>query len=199
MDARIAFIAGVVVGGFVMRFAMKEKVDRLVREEVEAYKEESKKHFDIKIQDEINEYKKGFEKRQEEVKTEVTENKSEEIDKRPIPSFISPFEDIDDEIGEYEMISINECGAMDMYTTVQYQYYEGDKVLVDENWDRASFGHIDVDIDDLFLDEDTDIVCLKNDFLRMYYEIIRCEGSYSDVVVERPHLEGLHEKKLTNS
>lgn len=188
MDARLAFILGALVGGFLMRNKMKNEIEQ---------------EASMIAQEEINDYIRGFEKHNKDndtVKKEETtqpkepETVNESTSTRAVPSFQKFFDDKGSN-SEYELISKDEFDESEELDKNSYTYYQKDKVVTDENNRRTdSFNNFNIPA--LFEDEDTDVIYVKNEELSIYYEIVRDYRSYSEVLKLEPHLEGLDERYI---
>lgn len=115
-------------------------------------------------------------------KKEITEYKSDKYVNSPA-EMESPPEDI----GEPYVITFEQFNEeYDRYDKVTMTYYAGDDTLADE------YEGIVDDVNNLVGDaltrfgegsSDPDIVYVRNDSLEIDYEVIKSEGSYSDIVL----------------
>lgn len=167
----IFFAAGLVLGSVVTWKFTKDKYERIVTEEIESIRavyhrktqklENNPKSDGLKIEhvvydDLVSEYNKAFRKNNEE---------GGEAEMSDGPYVISP--DEFDENG-YETVSLT---------------YFADKVLVDDAWDVVTDldGTIGRDSLNHFGEYEDDSVFVRNDKLKIDYEILLDTRNYSDV------------------
>lgn len=93
---------------------------------------------------------------------------------------------------DIEVISPDEYAEDDEYDAISFTYYS-DGVLADDNDRRmdeeAIADSVGSDAVNHFGEYEDDIVYVRNDRLKVYYEICRDERPYAEVLGERPYLE----------
>lgn len=92
------------------------------------------------------------------------------------------------------VISPDEFGEDEEYEKINLTYYS-DGVLADENDEVVDDVDAKVGIDslDTFGRFEEDSVHVKNDYLKCYYEILRDERTYEDIMAEKPHPSDFYE------
>lgn len=198
------FVTGLVIGSVVTYVVVKDKFEKIAQEEIDSVKEVfgrriekeadkkvekiAKKEVE-KIRKEYNEYDNLTKNYTSYSKTEVEEDKDEEV-----------FEDDEDKDGveldeierasDYDkpyIIEPQEFGALDGYSLITLYHYS-DNVLADDCDELVE------DIDDVVGDDyashfgeyEDDCVYVRNDRLKADYEICRDLRKYSDVVWHSP-------------
>jgi len=173
--ATLSFMFGAGAGAAVTYKLVKDKFARLADEEISEVREYySQKNSQVEnlASDEETEQEKAAERARDKVSImeyakEIQENRySNDVD-----------DEDDDSVIEY--IDESELGEIEDYDLITLTYYS-DGVLADED---------DEEVDN-FLDKvgnftthfDGDVVYVKNDDYQAYYEIIRDDRSYADVV-----------------
>ena len=98
------------------------------------------------------------------------------------------------DMGDPYVISPEEFGEDDTYDTINLTYY-ADGVVADENDEEVENvdGIIGLDSLETFGTYEDDSVHVKNDRLRAYYEILRDERNYEDVMAGRPNPTDFYE------
>ena len=198
------FVTGLVIGSVVTYVIVKDKFEKIAQEEIDSVKEVfgrrveketdkkvekiAKKEVE-KIRKEYNEYDNLTKNYTSYSKTEVEEDKDEEV-----------FEDDEDKDGveldeierasDYDkpyIIEPQEFGALDGYSLITLYHYL-DNVLADDCDELVE------DLDDVvgedyashFGEYEDDCVYVRNDRLKADYEICRDLRKYSDVVWRSP-------------
>lgn len=198
------FVTGLVIGSVITYVVVKDKFEKIAQEEIDSVKEVfgrrvekeadkkvekiAKKEVE-KIRKEYNEYDNLTKNYTSYSKTEVEEDKDEEV-----------FEDDEDKDGveldeierasDYDkpyIIEPQEFGALDGYSLITLYHYS-DNVLADDCDELVE------DIDDVvgedyashFGEYENYCVCVRNDRLKADYEICRELRKYSDVVRHSP-------------
>lgn len=178
----LIFASGVAVGSMVTWKVLKDKYEQLVQEEIDSVKEvfarrnnEQANNDTEEMPDEepdVNEYAKkiaecGYTNYSDISKKENTGK--HDVDK---PYVISP----------------EEYGEIDTYQQVSLTYFS-DGVLTDELNDPVEDVEDTVGFDSLnhFGDYEDDSVHVRNDRLKIDYEILMVLSKYSDVKKKRPH------------
>lgn len=169
----LSFAAGGAIGFAAANKLMKDKYEQLVQDEIESVKEAFKKNREEKKEPEkpTKEERKSYTERV--TALGYTEKKKPASDL--VPRVIPP----------------DENGSLEDYEQITLTYY-ADKVLADDN-DRA------MDDDEIeetvgkeslthFGEYEEDSVIVRNDRLKVDYEILLDERTYADVLREHPYL-----------
>lgn len=185
------FIFGAAIGSFATYKALKDRYEQITQEEINSIKEDYRKakqeliNKDINAQKEvakksldkpdIKEYTKTIEKLK--YSNYFKSNNSNNLTEGPDPKDMSDPYVIDPE----------EYGEDETYDQITLTYYS-DGVLADENVEEVENvdGIIGLDSLDSFGQYESDAVHVKNDRTRTYYEILRDERNYQDIVAGRP-------------
>ena len=174
----VLFAAGATVGSAVTWKLVKDKYERMAQEDIEAVREfySSKKQDSLEDDPEDVVVEECDEPTPREVYSEVVNDlgygdlSSEKI-----------IEEEDDDVSEPYVISPSEYGEMG-YETESLWYYEGDGIVT------TYFGELIEDVDELvgpdFADHygeyEEDSVHVRNDKLKIDYEILRDLSSFSE-------------------
>lgn len=195
------FVAGLVIGSAVTYVVVKDKFEKIAQEEIDSVKEvfgrrvekEADKKVEKiaekeveKIRKEYNEYDNLTKNYTNYSKTEVEEDKDEEVcenDEDRVELF--EVERASDSDRPY-VIDPWDFGGEDGYDTVTLNYY-ADGVLTDSDDNVIE----DEDIDDFvgkdfaehFGEYEKDCVCVRNDRLKIDYEICRDLIKYSTLLL----------------
>lgn len=196
----ITFILGAAGGSYVTYRLLKNKYEEIAQEEIDSVKELYRNsHGDCNTEESINveEQKEVSKKNMDKPdimeyskkindcnysnysKTETVKNQENTPDPK--------------DIGDPYVISPEEYGEDDTYDQINLTYYS-DGVVADENDEEVDNvdGTIGLDSLETFGEYEDDAVHVKNDRLRCYYEILRDERNYEDVMAERPHTTDLY-------
>lgn len=181
----VIFSLGVIVGSLVTRSIIKDKYEQLAQEEIESVKSvyfkkrdsEDKPEYDpagiLEDEEDLEEY--------EEV---VKENKyiPEEESEEDEPDYSEYY------IYEPYVITPEEFGTIDEYDIEKLTYYD-DETLEKENGDIVKedeiYGLIG-DALDTFGDYDENCVYVRDDGLKVDYEIFKDERRYFEALASRP-------------
>lgn len=180
----LIFTAGVAVGALVSYKVFKTKYEIIVQEESESFREtyaRLKDEHEAEIEEyeaierarkaDLSEYRKKLENEGYIQHSEETE----EVSRVDRPYVISP----------------SEYGELDGYETVSLTYFK-DGVLATD-YDNEEVDYVDdvVGLESLEhfgeYDSDPDTVYVRNDRLKVDYEIMRDNRNYADVVNTSPH------------
>lgn len=187
----VIFAAGAAVGSVATWFLVKTKYEQIANEEIESVKEVFSQRKDITIKDVAEAaVKEGLD-----VDIDIKERSIEEIrdmvqelgykNERVMKEKEKEDEEEEDEDMDYDkpyVIAPEESWEQD-YPTISLTYYEGDGVLTDDH-DRP-IKNVDElvgeDFASHFGEYEDDSVFIRNDKLKVYYEILRDYGSYSEI------------------
>lgn len=202
----LAFIGGVAVGYFSAVYFLNEKYEKRYNEDVkstiEAFSLKSKdkdikdneEHKDVnitKISDEeiinkVKDYAKVIKNMDYSSKYTVVDENEEEKEEE----VLEPIIEHDDVQTEPFLISESEFGLYDDYGIVQWNYFS-DGVLTDEYDEVVT--DITNTIGELANKEIRETVenaiYVRNDRLKLDYEILKNEGTYSELLDEKPYLK----------
>jgi hypothetical protein len=87
------------------------------------------------------------------------------------------------------VISPLRFGEMEEYEAVTVKYYQEDRILTDDNDELIEKPEIVIPpegLDDYL--KDNDVIYVRNDILKIDYEIIVVLGSYDEILAEKPYL-----------
>lgn len=168
----LIFAVGAVAGGAATLKYTKDKYEKIANEEIDQMREYWKK------------------KEEETIKTRGV-MKSDEEDEEELPN--TPYKGYDDEEEEEdveemykpEVVAPEETWEKD-YPTISLTYYEGDQTLTDDQ-DKIITNVAELVGEDFashFGEYEDDSVFIRNDKIGVYYEILRDYGSYSDYMRE---------------
>lgn len=169
----LAFMIGAGVGSTITWKLVKEKYSAIAQEEIDSVKEVySKKHREINEDESIN-----------------IDTESKDAEYRKIAS---KYGHNDEKVNSYikddgpEVIPPDEFGEYLNYDTESLTFYEGDGVLTDDRDNIIEEMEIMVGLDalDSFGEWEDDRVCVINNATECYYEILRDNGKYSDLIKE---------------
>lgn len=182
LSSFLIFTAGAAIGSVVTWKLVKTKYEQIAQEEIESVKEAFARRAgrDKKEEDKPVEQEK---------KIELTVN-PERIRYEDIideQNYDYPREDDDHE--KPYVISPEEFGEVFGYETVNLSFYAGDNVLTDELDDIIYDveGTVGLDFADHFGEYEDDSVHVRNDKLKIDYEILLDPSSYEALVGNRPH------------
>ena len=187
----LAFVLGAAGGSFATYKLLKNKYEEIAQEEIDSVKEmyrntkgECVANQDIEEQKEVA--KKSMEKPDiMEYSKKINDCNYSDYSKteRNQPKEGPEEKDMSDPY----VISPEEFGEDDTYDRINLTYYS-DGVLADENDEEVDNvdGTVGLDSLETFGTYEDDSVHVKNDRLRAYYEILRDERNYEDVMAGRP-------------
>lgn len=168
----LTFIAGSAIGSVITWKLVKTKYEKRADEEIhsirEYYEEQLKKESDIS--EPVNE-----------TKEEDSELSLDRIRERVNEREKIKEEETEDVLGP-QIVAPEELWERD-YPTISLTYYEGDGVLADE-CDKEISNVSDLvpeDFADHFGEYEDDSVFVRNDNIKVYYEILRDLGSFSEI------------------
>lgn len=177
----VIFAAGAVVGSTVTFKVVKNKYEKIAREEIDSVIETFSKSSDMKI-DNDDEYE------EEDEEDEEDETDEDLIERSKLSKLISEQkydnyeeEEDEDDMGKPYVISPEEFGEYD-YPMVTLFYY-ADGVVTNER------GKIVSNVDELIGDDfashygeyETDTVFVRNDKMKIDYEILKDYRNYSEI------------------
>ncbi len=174
------FLAGGAIGSVVTWKLVKTKYEQIANEEIESMREYYNKKKGIKeVGEKIEE---GIEK-SDEVTVRQIRDKVQElgyINEQVMKEKEDKKED-DDDVEKPCIIAPEESWEQD-YPIITLTYYEGDGVLADENNKEISNIEelVPEDFADHFGEYEDDSVFVRNDAFKIYYEILRDLGSFSE-------------------
>lgn len=186
-----AFMIGTGVGSAITWKLVKEKYSAIAQEEIDSVKEVySKKHREIEEDEGINivtESKDADE--EEDADGWINEYDHQYAEYRKIAS---KYGHNDEKVSSYikddgpEVIPPDEFGEYLNYDTESLTFYEGDGVLTDDRDNVVEDVEIMVGPNalDSFGEWEDDRVCVLNNATECYYEILRDNGKYSDLIKE---------------
>ena len=187
----LTFILGAVSGSLVTYKLLKNKYEEIAQEEIDSVKEMYRNsQGECMPNPEIEEQKEVAKKSME--KPDIMEYSKKIKDCNY--SDYSKTEHNKPEEGPEEkdtsdpyVISPDEFGEDDTYDRINLTYY-ADGVLADENDEEVENvdGTVGLNSLETFGTYEDDSVHVKNDRLRAYYEILRDERNYEDVMAGRP-------------
>ena len=182
----IIFTAGAAIGSVVTWKIVKTKYEHYAREEIESVKalweetygdkSESDENVEEETEDEFEKAASEKEEYEQLVKdagytadqTDITQNQNEEDGSMDTPYVITP-----EEFGE------------NGYDTVSLNYYEGDGVLTDDYDEPFTDEEIEelvgADFAEHFGEYEDDSVFVRNDFVKVDYEILKDYGKFSEI------------------
>lgn len=180
----LSFMLGCVAGSYVTFKYLKDRYETITQEEIDSVKEM---------------YSKKYKK--EEKKDDDGEKDSNNTGKSDISEYAAKLAENGytnySEISEKEDSSMNisyiepeDYGYEDDYDQISLTYYS-DGVLTDEDDEvitnpKEIVGYFQ----DHFGDYEDDSVFVRNDSRKAYYEILADHRTYTEVLGEKPHLEG---------
>lgn len=177
----IIFITGAAIGSVVTWKLVKTKYEKIANEEIDSMREYyNRKKVPAKLNDTDEDTDSVDTKSIEEIRDMVQElgYKNDVVMKEQAEK---EDEEEDEDMYGPEVIAPEESWEQD-YPTITLIYYEGDNVLADEK------NKIITNIDELvgkdfashFGEYEDDSVFIRNNRLKVYYEILRDTGTYAD-------------------
>lgn len=186
----LAFVAGVAAGYFAAVYLLNDKYEKRYQKEIKSTKEafKSNKISGYKKDDEVT-YKGGKLKAvYDEVVVADIKEYAKNIGKH---DYSEVKEDKDDGIDHTKpyIITEEEVNAYMDYSITQWNYY-ADGVLTDENDEVVETVTNTIGEEALkhIKESGEDAIYVRNDQLKLDYEILRNEAKYSDILEEKPYL-----------
>lgn len=181
----VIFATGVAAGCAATFLVMKNKYEEIVNEEIQAYKEECKKHAE-KVEEPVKETVETQEMSEEERQKEMRKydevlkrtNYTTCMEKEPETSRTTSAPEDDPYIIDYE-----EYGALDDYDTMTLTYF-ADEVLVDDVEDPIDDIDTLVGLDNLKIFDEEPLcraIYVRNEVWQTDYEILKDDWNYSDL------------------
>lgn len=204
----VAFTAGAVLGSAITWYYAKKKYEQITREEIESVKEVFTKNSNIRKEDvfepensvlkkaemarekpNVAEYAKKLSKEgytnysNSDILTEDGEEVSDDPGQEPGKYFGDPD-------AEPYVIPPEQFAELDDYDQISLTYY-ADHILADDNDQLLEDVEGTVGFESLthFGEYEDDSVYVRNDRLKIDYEILRDERKYSDVIKSKPYLK----------
>lgn len=197
-----AFIAGAAIGSAGTWYFLKKKYERIAQEEIDSVKE----RFSVPI----NPFQDNDDHTEEPQQTEnpLLEKKDETFPRNDYSSVLKKcgYEDREDDDSPFlydhvtgakeENVSENPCvispeeyGLYDDYAKVSLSYYF-DGILADEDDEIVEDIEGTVGVESLksFGEYDEDSVYVRNDRLKVYYEILRDLRTYKNILKDKPYI-----------
>lgn len=196
----VAFAVGATIGSAVTWYISKKKYEQIVQEEIDSVK----RVFACKKAGE--EIAKGFEKGLREPDEEITnklKNKVESVAKGKVDIIEyanklnqEGYVDYSSKSGTEDrdlspvVIPPEEFGEYFDYDKISFTYYK-DHILVDENDEIVEDVEGSIGFESLnhFGEYEDDSVFVRNDRLKVYYEILLDLRTYSEVIKSKPYLK----------
>lgn len=179
----LIFAAGVAVGALVSHKVFKTKYEIIAQEESESFRE-TYNRMKAEHEAEMEEY--------EAIERAKKPDLSEYRNKLKEQGYVGYSEEETEEVTKVErpyVISPSEYGELDGYETVSLTYFN-DGVLTTD-YDNEEVDYVDdvvgLDSFEHFGEYENDTVFVRNDRLKVDYEIMRDNRNYSDVVNTSPH------------
>jgi hypothetical protein len=181
----VSFVAGAAAGVAVSSIFLKQHYKQIADAEIESVKEEFSKERKI-----------FTEKKETEIKAKVAKEKPDIMDyakiiqKEGYTNYRQPEKSTkaEEDLDPY-VISPLKFGEMEEYEAVTVKYYQEDRILTDDNDELIEKPEIVIPpegLDDYL--KDNDVIYVRNDILKIDYEIIVVLGSYDDTLAEKPYL-----------
>lgn len=181
----LIFAAGVAVGALVSYKVFKTKYEIIVQEESESFRE-TYNRMKAEHEAEMEEY--------EAIERAKKPDLSEYRNKLKEQGYVGYSEEETEEVTKVErpyVISPSEYGELDGYETVSLTYFKDGVLTTDYDDEEVDYVDDVVGLDSLEhfgeYDSDPDTVFVRNDRLKVDYEIMRDNRNYSDVVNTPPH------------
>lgn len=204
----VAFTAGAMLGSAITWYYAKKKYEQIAREEIESVKEVFTKNSNIRKEDvfepensilkkaemarekpNVAEYAKKLSKEgytnysNSDILTEDGEEVSDDPGQEPGKYFGDPD-------AEPYVIPPEQFAELDDYDQISLTYY-ADHILADDNDQLLEDVEGTVGFESLthFGEYEDESVYVRNDRLKVDYEILRDERKYSDVIKSKPYLK----------
>lgn len=178
----IAFLLGTAVGFMAARKLLRDRYEQIAQDEIDSVKENFRRHMTPE---------KDTEKTEEE-ETEKATYQSKIENLRYVPKETKePI--VVEAKGRPHIISPSEFGMEDDYDEISLTYYADDTLCddhdhimsddeIEETVGKESLSH--------FGEYERDAVCVRNDRLKVDYEILMDNRTYDQVLLEKPWLMG---------
>ena len=179
----LIFTAGAAVGALVTYKLLNNKYEQIAQDDAESFREvytRMKNEHEAEIEEyeaierakkaDLSEYRK---KLAEEGYMDYSEEETEEVSKVDRPY----------------VIDADEFGELDGYETVSLTYYKDGVLTIDYNDEEVDYVDDVVGLESLehFDKYGVDSIFVRNDRLKVDYEILRDNRNHSDVVNKSPH------------
>lgn len=179
----LIFAAGVAVGALVSYKVFKTKYEIIVQEESESFRE-TYNRMKAEHEAEMEEY--------EAIERAKKPDLSEYRNKLKEQGYVGYSEEETEEVAKVErpyVISPSEYGELDGYETVSLTYFKDGVLTTDYDDEEVDYVDDVVGLDSFehFGEYENDTVFVRNDRLKVDYEIMRDNRNYSDVVNTSPH------------
>lgn len=182
MNKALYFLLGLGIGAAGSYFYLKSKFERYAQEEIDSVKEMYKAQ---KTETEEPEEEESFEKVSS-IAERIKKNNgyvdySTKVE-RPADPMHKPFSE------EPEIITEDEFGELDEYEKVTLSYYS-DGILADDLSDEIvedAESKVGKDYITKLIDDEEDIVFVRNDIEKIYYEIVKNLQTYKEVTGNDP-------------
>lgn len=177
------FLTGGAVGSAVTWKLVKTKYEQIANEEIDSMREyynEKKKKDMLEVSEVIHEgFKAG------DLTVQDIRNKVQELgyaNEQWLRDNENSNEEEDEEIMDKPYVIPPEESWEQDYPTISLTYYEGDKVLANERNEMIANADelVGEDFADHFGEYEEDSVFIRNDNHKVYYEILRDYGNYSE-------------------
>lgn len=194
----ISFAVGAGIGSFVTWYYVKEKYKKIAQEEID-----SVKHVFATLNSEKEEDNSGNQQNttvyedkpdlNEYMKT-VMKNKYTDYSRSSSDEDITNSDDDESEEPEFKdpyVISPDEYGEAFGYSTISLSY-TSDKKVIDENYEIVENVDEIIGLESLnhFGDYEDDSVFVRNERLKVDYEILLDQRTYPDIIKSHPYLMG---------
>lgn len=200
----VMFVAGATIGAATAWYYAKKKYELIAQEEIDSVKEtfarmnrpeqpdepEKKKEILSNEKPDIVEYAKHLTQEgytnYSAMSTSDNEEEEDDQPEAPVPNRVTS-----DSVERPYVISPDQFNEFDDYTVISLMYY-ADNVLADDDDERVEDVDDVVGIESLdhFGEYDDDCVYVRNDRLKVDYEILRSLRTYSEVIESKPYLQG---------
>lgn len=180
----VSFAIGGISGFLLADHILKEKYEKRVEEEVESVKSSLRKYrTDPKeeaSEEEVEAVKQEYEELVDNLGYDTISD--EMIEEVPEP---------DTNEVNHMIISEEQFGQIEDYETITLLYLQ-DGVMVDDDYDRMSDEEIQWAIGDVdlkaFAKSDAESMYIRNNRIKVYYEIVKDDQTYAEVIQSKPYL-----------
>lgn len=181
----VSFAIGGISGFLFANHVLKEKYDKIVEEEVESIKASFRKYqIDQEAEKESEEEIEAVKQEYEELVDNLGYSTISEdmVEESPEPN--------ENEV-HHMIISEDQFGKIEDYETITLLLLQ-DGVMVDDDYDRMSDEEIQWAIGDVdlkaFAKSDAETMYIRNNRIKVYYEIVKDDQTYAEVVQSKPYL-----------
>lgn len=181
----VSFAIGGISGFLFANHVLKEKYDKIVEEEVESIKASFRKYqIDQEAEKESEEEIEAIKQEYEELVDNLGYGTISEdtVEESPEPN--------ENEV-HHMIISEDQFGKIEDYETITLLLLQ-DGVMVDDDYDRMSDEEIQWAIGDVdlkaFAKSDAETMYIRNNRIKVYYEIVKDDQTYAEVVQSKPYL-----------